>query len=97
MTANFMNFDSSTWVYRKEIIDMSIENQYLYAFYWASQTLTTVGYGDFGAENNSELVISILWMGIGGAFYAIVVGSLTSVMIESNQIEDQITNKKKAL
>ena len=56
-----------------------------------------MGYGDFGAENSAELLITILWMGLGGAFYAIVVGSLTSVMIEQNSKEDQTFNKLKAI
>ena len=63
---------------------MKVSSQYLYAFYWASQTLTTVGYGDFGADNSAELIITIVWMALGSAFYAIQVGSLTSVMIEQN-------------
>jgi hypothetical protein len=36
-------------------------------------------------------------MGLGGAFYAIVVGSLTSVMIEQNSKEDETKNKLKAI
>ena len=59
--------------------------------------MTTVGYGDFGADNSAELIITILWMALGSAFYAIQVGSLTSVMIEQNSKEDQTINKLKAL
>ena len=36
-------------------------------------------------------------MALGSAFYAIQVGSLTSVMIEQNSKEDQTINKLKAL
>jgi hypothetical protein len=56
-----------------------------------------VGYGDFGADNSAELIITIAWMALGSAFYAIQVGSLTSVMIEQNSKEDHTINKLKAL
>lgn len=48
--------------------------------YWASQTLTTVGYGDFGAYNSQEIILTCVWMFVGVIVYAIVVGSLTSAI-----------------
>jgi hypothetical protein len=55
--------------------------------YWACQTLTTVGYGDFGAYNNWEMAITCVWMFCGVAIYTVVVGVLTS-MVESTAIKD---------
>jgi len=48
--------------------------------YWAFQTLTTVGYGDFGAYNGNEILVTCIWMFVGVAFYSFVVGSLTSAI-----------------
>ena len=50
--------------------------------YWAFQTLTTVGYGDFGAYNAYEMLVTCIWMFIGVAFYSFVVGSLTSAITD---------------
>jgi len=36
-----------TWVGERGLIDSSMGYQYLNAIYWATQTITTVGYGDF--------------------------------------------------
>ena len=52
--------------------------------YWAFQTLTTVGYGDFGAYNSYEILVTIIWMGFGVIFYSMVVGTLTSVMTDDS-------------
>jgi hypothetical protein len=41
-----------------------------------------VGYGDFGAYNAYEIAITCVWMFIGVAFYSVVVGSLTSMLVE---------------
>ena len=47
--------------------------------YWAFQTLTTVGFGDFGAYNTGEIAITTIWMIVGVTFYTFVVASLTSI------------------
>jgi hypothetical protein len=48
------------------------------ALYWAFQTVTTVGYGDFGCANMSEYIFTIGWMIAGVIFYSILVASVTS-------------------
>ena len=37
----------NTWVGKRDLVDSSIGYKYLNSFYWAFQTVTTVGYGDF--------------------------------------------------
>lgn len=80
MTAKFSEFHPDTWVVRRGILDMSVQFQYSESLYWAFQVLTTVGYGDFGAQTASELVLNLIWMTFGVSFYSFVVGSLTSII-----------------
>ena len=54
----------------------------MYTLYWNLQTLTTVGYGDFSVENNSEICLAMVWFLIGVAYQSILVGSLTSSVTE---------------
>jgi len=61
-----------------ELADATQIKQYSMATYWAFQTLTTVGYGDFGAGNMAEYIINIFWMVIGVIFYSLLVASVTS-------------------
>ena len=65
--------------------------------YWAFQTLTTVGYGDFGCHNQYEIAITCVWMFIGVAFYSVVVGSLTSMLVDEEVTEESLNAKLKAL
>ena len=65
--------------------------------YWAFQTLTTVGYGDFGAYNVWEILVTCIWMFIGVAFYSFVVGSLTSVITAVQSQQENLVSKLKAL
>ena len=64
--------------------------------YWAFQTLTTVGYGDFGAYNGWEIFLTLLWMFLGVSFYTVVVGSLTSMVTASDAEEEDLALKIKA-
>ena len=65
--------------------------------YWAFQTLTTVGYGDFGAFNGWEIFITCLWMFMGVAIYTVVVGSLTIMITESSNNYEDLKMKLTAL
>jgi hypothetical protein len=70
---------------------------YTRCLYWAFQTLTTVGYGDFGCKTNWEMIITIFWMGFGVIFYSLTVGTLTSVITEEVMNEESLTLKLRAI
>lgn len=68
---------------QKDFMNNDVIDKWFMAMYWAFQTLTTVGYGDFGAYNNAEIWLTLVWMFVGVAFYTFVVGSLTTVITEN--------------
>lgn len=53
---------------------------YAFAFYWAVQTVTTVGYGDIGSYNMLERWITCLTMIIGVISFSFASGTLASIM-----------------
>lgn len=65
--------------------------------YWAFQTQTTVGYGDFGCYNGWEITITMTWMLIGAFLYSIVFASLTSFVTEDTAINQSLNDKLRAL
>ncbi len=68
---------------------MSVGYLYVLGLYWALQTITTVGYGDFGSGNFGELLITTIWMCIGVAFYSFTVGAVTSTIVsQTSSIDD---------
>jgi len=97
LAAKMNEFTVDTWVNQKGMLDSSMEMKYVYSLYWAFQTLTTVGYGDFGAYNTGEIAITCVWMFLGVAFYSFVVGSLTSVITAEGSQQENLIGKLKAL
>jgi len=49
-------------------------------YYFVMTTITSVGYGDISASNNTEKVFVIGCQLTGGFVYALVIASLTAVV-----------------
>ena len=97
LSAKMHDFSENTWVVQTDNLDTKGLMSYIMCLYWAFQTLTTVGYGDFGAYNSWEIFITIFWMFLGVAFYSFVVGSLTSFITSSSSQAENLINKLRAL
>ena len=67
--------------------------QYIWALYWTVQTLSTVGYGDVGVGNDSELVFTIAWMFFGVAFYSFAIGNLQNIVAQQSKKAEGLEQK----
>jgi len=74
------DFDPETWVAKHSLVDAGAWTQYVASFYWASQTLTTVGFGDIAPGTPIERIIAILWMIVGVGVYSFTIGNLSSLL-----------------
>eukprot|EP00347_Sterkiella_histriomuscorum_P022619 403337800 len=97
LSAKFDDFDPETWVYRMKMRDQDPSSQYLMSFYWSTQTVITVGYGDVPARTSSEMLISLFWMIFGVGFYSFIIGNYSSIIAGNIQIEATISMKIKSL
>jgi hypothetical protein len=94
LAAKFQDFAPDTWVYEKDIVNEDPGIQYLISFYWAFQTLTTVGYGDINANGNmTEQILAFIWMLIGVAVQSNGIGTIISVIQASDQDSEEINEK----
>ena len=74
------NLKNSSWDC-PEASDMDlISNQYVAALYWATFTLTTVGYGDITAVSELERVFNIFVFIGGVAIYATVIAYIQEII-----------------
>ena len=90
LTAKLDDYGPDTWPFRFNFIDQPVFNQYLYSFYWAMQTLATLGYGDLPAITPKEIFLCLVWMIVGVGFYSFVVGNFSSILTGNVQMEATI-------
>jgi len=57
---------------------------YVAALYWSMMTIATVGYGDISMITDRERMFAVVAMMIGGSVYGYLIGSLTSVVADSD-------------
>ena len=76
-----------TWVGSRDAVDADPEYQYFLSIYWAFQTVTTVGYGDFGISTGPEYFLALIWMMIGTNIYAFTIGNVSTMIATLDQEE----------
>lgn len=74
------DYNPDTWVTKFGFIDSDSWTHYIVSFFWALQTLTTVGFGDIEPGSPIERVVAILWMVVGVIVYSFTIGSLSSIL-----------------
>ena len=92
MIASFVNDQDykDTWLepyFEKDI------SHYMTSFYWATTTITTVGYGDISAHNDLEMVFCTLVQIIGVSGFAFASSSLTSIITNYDQTNAEYQQK----
>jgi len=88
LTAKLNELAPNTWVYNEEIYKYPEHMQYGITLYWACQTITTVGFGDYNTKfhtNNSEIIVKIIWMTISIFMYCIFLGTFMSIIKKKNK------------
>ena len=83
---------------RKELEETKESQLYLISFYWAYQTLTTVGFGDYNGNGNSiETIIACFWMILGVLISSYMIGNFISLIQINEQANTEIQSKIFAL
>lgn len=80
--------DENCWLREFELHDKKVDEQYIASLYWAFATMTTVGYGDIYPITNQEKLFTMLSMLISCGVFAYVVGSIETIVRQSNSIDN---------
>ena len=78
--AKLEGFSANTWVARFELSEADPLTQYISAFYFIIATITTVGYGDFNAATEPEMLFCCVLMLIGVIAYSMSISALSSII-----------------
>lgn len=65
--------------------EFSAIDRYVAAVYWATATLTTVGYGDISAHTTSERLFSLIMILIGALVFGLIVGKMSELAQSMNE------------
>jgi len=73
-----------TWVFVKGLQCNTPTEQYMVALYWAFATMTTVGYGDVVAVNDTERIVSICLMLVGVTIFGYTILMVALVIADGD-------------
>lgn len=87
----------ASWIYADDFEKHSYATQYIFAFYWIFEVITTVGYGDYSGATLHELIFSIMLEFLGLTFFSFLMGSINKLFNTSDSFDDLIEEKMGSL
>ena len=82
-----------SWIYDNDFEKKSYRTQYIFAFYWIFEVITTVGYGDYSGKTSEEYIFSIILEFLGLTFFSFLMGSINGIFNTSDSFDDLIEEK----
>ena len=95
--ADFHENCTKSWTYENDFWDKRNHTQYIFAFYWIFEVITTVGYGDYSGSTSQEYIFSIALEFMGLTFFSFLMGSINSIFNTSDNFDDLIEEKLDSL
>jgi hypothetical protein len=88
---------TQSWVYANGFWGKPLHTQYIFAFYWIFEVITTVGYGDYSGATSDEYIFSIALEFLGLTFFSFLMGSINGIFNTSDNFDDLIEEKLDSL
>ncbi|XP_065557093.1 cyclic nucleotide-gated cation channel subunit A-like isoform X1 [Artemia franciscana] len=91
--SNAIGFGSDEWVVKDLVAEnKTLSSQYIYAFFWSTLTLTTIGETP-PPELEIEYIFTIVDLMIGVLIFATIVGNIGSMITNMNAARTEFQNK----
>ena len=97
MDANLEDNCTPSWVYANDFEERTFLSQYIFAFYWIFEVITTVGYGDYSGSAQSEYIFSICLEFLGLTFFSFLMGSINKLFSTQDSFDSLMEEKLDAL
>ena len=88
---------TASWKFAAGFENKSYHTQYIFAFYWIFEVITTVGYGDYPGATSQEYIFSIILEFLGLTFFSFLMGSINGIFNTSDNFDDLIEDKLDSL
>ena len=99
LAKNFEDPDGkeSSWIDNGDYDKSQIWSLYVTSFYFAVTSITTVGFGDIGGNKTNERIFCFFLHLIGVLSYSYAAGSLTSIIINYDNVNDKRNDQMQTL
>lgn len=81
----------------EELNSISLGSYYLASVYWGFSTLSTVGYGDITAHNDSERAFSLFMVLMGAVMFAVLAGKMSALAASMHAREAEVAERTSQL
>ncbi len=81
------------WILIYPTTDADITNYYIKSLYWATTTLTTIGYGDITPTTNAGRLYTMITMILGVGVYGFVIGNVARAMSQADRHKEHSKEK----
>eukprot|EP00949_MAST-11_sp_MAST-11-sp1_P004067 g4067.t1 len=82
-----------SWFEVDSVGTADVMSRYLAAVYWATTTITTVGYGDITPNTDAERVACIFGMIIGAGMYGYIIAQMSQIVGSMNLLSEARASK----
>ncbi|EAR88406.2 cation channel family protein (macronuclear) [Tetrahymena thermophila SB210] len=79
---------TNNWLESKSLLDASIQDRYIYSFYFLAVTMATVGYGDISPQNKFEVLFTTVTIFVTCIVYAFSLNTIGAI-IENIEKKDK--------